>query len=108
MLEILKNIWLIVISFLGTIWLIYLYLKTLLYERELDEINKRLEEIEKNKFNIDKDLKFSYPNEPKILDNMDNKEIEEVLFDYLAEQEKLSRQKKYILEKINIYKIFKN
>ena len=107
MIDTIKNIWLIIISFLGSIWLIYLYLRVISAEREINLINKRLEEIEKYKYELKKDLEFSYPNEPEVLNNMDYQEIEEMNFDYSIEQDKLERQKKYVLEKIELFKIFK-
>lgn len=107
MIEIIKNIWLITISFLGSIWLIYLYIRVILAERELNLINKKLEKIKKEWYKITKDLKFSYPNEPKILENLDYSGLKEIDFDHWIEKEKLERQKKNILEKIEMFKIFK-
>ena len=103
--DLIKNITLTVVSFLGSFWMIFLPIKIYRFNRRIDNIN---DEIEFKKESLNK---------------MEIEKIDEALFDLISvckrdvmgqeyrkieqEIEKLERKKKNLLEKISIYKIFK-
>jgi len=97
MIDTITNIWLITISFLGSIWLIYLYIRIILAEKESNKINEEIEKEQEKLKNREKDLLNSWEFEDK----------DKKIFIIEKSIQKLERQKKNVLEKIELFKIFK-
>ena len=97
-LEIIKNIWITALSIIGFVSFFYLHKKILFAEKELNEINKLLEESKSKLDNIE----LSNLNKGGVDIVKDPKE-----FKLKKTIEKLERQKKYTLERISLFKIYK-
>ena len=105
MYETLRDISLFTISIIGVLGLLILYLKIWFISKKIKEINQQ---IEKYKFELSKkeikNIKSDHDFDIGFSDNKKQKQEKRKIEQHI---ERLEREKKYLLEEISIYKIFK-
>lgn len=101
----LRDISLFIISIIGAFGLLILYFKIWRIAYKIKKINNDIED-NKNELNK-KELKTIKSDYDFGLDLKDNKKEKQEKRNIEHNIEKLERQKKYLLEEISIYKIFK-
>lgn len=102
-LETIKNLSFFLFAIIGSLGLSILYIKILKSSKNMQLLNKRIEKEMKNLNNVEiKNIKGYL--EVNLMDDGEEKKEKRRIQHKI---EKLEREKKYILEQISIYRIFK-